>query len=82
MDDIGELLKGNKRIVARTISAVENDTAKNFLETIYPHTGHAYHVGITGPPGAGKSTLVSAIAKRSIPVPLFPAVRCSVTGCV
>jgi LAO/AO transport system kinase len=64
MDDIGKLLKGNKRIIARTISAVENDTAKNLLETIYPHTGHAYHVGITGPPGAGKSTLVSAIAKR------------------
>lgn len=64
MDEIRGLLKGDKRVIARTISAVENDTADDLLENIFPHTGRAYHVGITGPPGAGKSTLVSAIAKR------------------
>ncbi len=64
MNNINRLLKGDKRVIARTISAVENDAAENLLESIFPHTGRAYHVGITGPPGAGKSTLVSAIAKR------------------
>ncbi len=46
------------------MSAVENDSDTKILETIFPYTGNAYHIGITGPPGAGKSTLVNAIAKR------------------
>ncbi len=64
MNSLKKLLKGDKRIIAQTISAVENDTKTKILETIFPHTGKAYHVGITGPPGAGKSTLVNAVAKR------------------
>jgi LAO/AO transport system kinase len=62
MDNITRLLKGDKRTIAQTISRVENDAAEDLLESIFPHTGCAYHVGITGPPGAGKSTLVNAIA--------------------
>jgi len=46
------------------MSAVENDSDTMILEQIFPYTGNAYHVGITGPPGAGKSTIVNAIAKR------------------
>lgn len=64
MNSLKKLLKGDKRIIAQTISAVENDTSTMILETIFPYTGKAYHIGITGPPGAGKSTLVNVIAKR------------------
>jgi len=64
MRNISGLLKGDKRIIAQTISAVENDAAEGLLECIFPHTGNAYQIGITGPPGAGKSTLVNAIAKQ------------------
>ena len=64
MNFLKKLLNGDKRIIAQTISAVENDTSTKILETIFPYTGKAYHIGITGPPGAGKSTLVNVIAKK------------------
>jgi LAO/AO transport system kinase len=63
MNDLGRLLRGDKRTIAQTISEVENDTNRRILEQIFAYTGKAYHIGITGPPGAGKSTLVNAIAK-------------------
>jgi len=59
-----KLLKGDKRTVAQAISAVENNSIPQILEKIFPYTGKAYHIGITGPPGAGKSTLVNSIAKN------------------
>ena len=62
MNSLKNLLRGDKRTIAQTISAVENDTDTRILEKLYPYTGKAFHVGITGPPGAGKSTLVNAIA--------------------
>ena len=58
------LLTGDKRAIAQTISMVENDADPVILGRIFKHTGKAYHVGITGPPGAGKSTLVNAISKK------------------
>ncbi len=64
MSSLKRLLTGDKRAIAQTISAVENDTDTKILEKIFPHTGKAYHVGITGPPGAGKSTLVNAIVQQ------------------
>ena len=64
MNSLKKLLKGDKRIIAQTISAVENGGDAKLLGKIFSHTGRAYHVGITGPPGAGKSTLVNAVAKR------------------
>ncbi|UCF71116.1 MAG: methylmalonyl Co-A mutase-associated GTPase MeaB [candidate division WOR-3 bacterium] len=66
MNDIRGLLRGDKRVIARTISDVEDDVAERLLEKIFPHTGGAYHIGITGPPGAGKSTLVNAIALQLV----------------
>ncbi len=64
MDLIRNLLKGDKISIAKIISLVENDTGMDILDRIFPYTGRAYQIGITGPPGAGKSTLVNAIAKR------------------
>ena len=56
---------GDRRAIARAISAVENQTreAAAVRAAIAPRLGHARVVGITGPPGAGKSTLVSALIK-------------------
>jgi LAO/AO transport system kinase len=55
---------GDKRSIARLVSVVENDEpgAAEAMRALYPQTGHAQIVGITGPPGGGKSTLVNRLA--------------------
>lgn len=61
---LAQVLAGKPRAIARTITQVENSeaAAKTAVSTLYPHTGNAHIIGITGPPGAGKSTLVNALA--------------------
>ena len=56
-------LAGDRRALARILTAVENRTpvAEVALRRMYPIAGKAHLVGITGPPGAGKSTLVAAL---------------------
>jgi LAO/AO transport system kinase len=55
---------GDKRSIARLVSVVENDDpgAAEAMRALYPETGRAQTVGITGPPGGGKSTLVNRLA--------------------
>src|SRR5437870_1659599 len=56
-------LAGDRRALARILTAVENRTpvAEAALRRLYPLAGTAHLVGITGPPGSGKSTLVAAL---------------------
>jgi LAO/AO transport system kinase len=60
------LLDGDRRALARAISLVERGDPAGWevVSEVYPHTGRAQVCGITGPPGAGKSTLVGAMAKH------------------
>src|SRR5213075_2700698 len=57
---------GERRALARAITLVENSEplAYELVRELYPETGHAYAVGITGPPGVGKSTLIGALVRH------------------
>ncbi len=60
------VLTGNRLLLARAISHAENEhtDAHAILRAVFPHTGHAHIIGITGAPGTGKSTLVTTLARH------------------
>ncbi len=64
-DIVSGVLEGKKRDCARLITIVENEVCgyEEALKEIYKHTGGAYVIGVTGPPGAGKSTITDKLVK-------------------
>jgi LAO/AO transport system kinase len=60
------VLGGERRALARAITLVENGDplAYELVRELYPRTGNAYAVGLTGPPGVGKSSLISALVRH------------------
>lgn len=60
------ILAGDKRSIARAITIIENDgqEAQKIISAIYPHTGKAYIIGVTGPAGSGKSTLIEKVVRK------------------
>ncbi len=63
---VERMLAGDRLALARLITQVENrsDLVPEIMKRVHPRTGRAYTVGITGPPGAGKSTVVDQITAR------------------
>ncbi len=66
MDLVDRLLAGDRRAAAQLVTLMEDGgpSAREAIAALYPHTGRAHIVGVTGSPGTGKSTLVYELAKE------------------
>ena len=63
MELVEKMLGGGQQALARLMTIVERDSPEvpEIMKQIHSHTGKAYYIGITGPPGAGKSTVVDRL---------------------
>ncbi|MCA9827784.1 MAG: methylmalonyl Co-A mutase-associated GTPase MeaB [Nitrosopumilus sp.] len=76
MLDLSDLKKGKRGTIAKAISIIENDQkeARKILKSIFKDTGHSMIIGITGPAGAGKSSLINKTAVAMKKLGTKPAV--------
>ena len=65
-DIVDAIRQGHVRTIARAITLVESggEAAASLIDALYPYTGGAWRIGITGPPGSGKSTLVNQLIRH------------------
>src|SRR2546430_1282346 len=63
---VERLLSGDRRALARMVTLIENEVpaARRYLAELHQHAGHAHIVGVTGAPGAGKSTLMTRLVRE------------------
>src|SRR5689334_609950 len=63
---VERLLNGDRRALARMVTLIENESpqTRRYLTELHRHAGHAHIIGVTGAPGAGKSTLVTRIVRE------------------
>lgn len=63
---VERLLSGDRRALARMVTLIENESpqARHYLAELHQHAGHAHIIGVTGAPGAGKSTLVTRLVRE------------------
>jgi len=63
---VADVVSGDRRSIAKTITLIENDSAEaqRIISQLYPHTGKAHIIGVTGPPGSGKSTLIGILVEK------------------
>src|SRR5512143_1814860 len=66
MSLVQAILEGSRLALARTLTLVENDQPEGraALSELFPHTGQAHLIGVTGAPGTGKSSLVNMLARH------------------
>ena len=78
MDYEQAVLQGDRRALARLITLVENDTpqGRQMVDALFKHSGNAHIIGVTGPSGTGKSTLVNGMVADL--VERFPKAKAAV----